>query len=66
MYNVHPYFSLKILGKKMCIIHGKIWYISYLVPVHLWPLTSYSEYPLLASPNLLMMKCEINSPGLGP
>ena len=25
IYNVHPYFSLKILGKKICIIHGKIW-----------------------------------------
>ena len=24
MYNVHPYFSLKNLGKKVCIIHGKI------------------------------------------
>ena len=26
MYNVHPYFSLKNLGKKVSIIHGKIWY----------------------------------------
>ena len=24
MCNVHPYFSLKNLGKKVCIIHGKI------------------------------------------
>ena len=24
MYNVHPYFSLKTLGKRVCIIHGKI------------------------------------------
>ena len=23
MYNVHPYFSLKNLGKKVSIIHGK-------------------------------------------
>ena len=23
MYNVHCYFSLKTLGKKVCIIHGK-------------------------------------------
>ena len=27
MYNVHPYFSLKNLGKKVCIISGKIWYL---------------------------------------
>ena len=26
MYNGHPYFSLKNLGKK-CIIHGKIWVV---------------------------------------
>ena len=26
MYNVHPYFSLKNLGKKVHIIHGKIQY----------------------------------------
>ena len=26
MYNVHSYFSLKNLGKKVCIIHSKIWY----------------------------------------
>ena len=26
MYNMHPYFSLKNLGKKVCIIHGKIRY----------------------------------------
>ena len=25
MYNVHPYFPLKNLGKKMRIIHSKIW-----------------------------------------
>ena len=25
MYNAHPYFSLKNVGKKVCIIHGKIW-----------------------------------------
>ena len=24
MYNAHPYFSLKNLGKKVLIIHGKI------------------------------------------
>ena len=28
MYNVHPYFPLKNLGKKVCIIHGKIWVMS--------------------------------------
>ena len=27
MYNVHPYFSLKNLGKKVHIIHGKIRYL---------------------------------------
>ena len=27
MYNVHPYFSLKTLGKRVSIIHSKIWYI---------------------------------------
>ena len=27
MYNVHPYFSLKNLGKKVSIVHGKIPYI---------------------------------------
>ena len=26
MYNVHPYFSLKNLGKNVYIIHSKIWY----------------------------------------
>ena len=26
MYNVHPYFSLKNLGKKVSIIHGKTRY----------------------------------------
>ena len=25
--NEHPYFSLKTLGIKMCIIHGKIQYL---------------------------------------
>ena len=25
MYNMHPYFSLRNLGKKVCIIYGKIW-----------------------------------------
>ena len=25
MYNTHPYFPLKNLGKKVCIIHGKMW-----------------------------------------
>ena len=25
MCNVHPYFSLKNLDQKVCIIHGKIW-----------------------------------------
>ena len=28
MYSVHPYFSLKNLGKKVCILHGKIQYFS--------------------------------------
>ena len=27
MYNVHPSFSLKNLGKNVCIIHGKICYV---------------------------------------
>ena len=27
MYNVHPFFSLKNLGKKVHIINGKIWYL---------------------------------------
>ena len=25
MYNVHPYFFLKNLDRKVCIIHSKIW-----------------------------------------
>ena len=25
IYNGHPYSSLKTLGKKVCIMHGKIW-----------------------------------------
>ena len=25
MYNAHPYFSLKFLGKKVHIIHSKMW-----------------------------------------
>ena len=28
MYNAHPYFSLKNLGKKVCTIQSKIWYLS--------------------------------------
>ena len=28
MYNVYPYFSLKNLGKKVCIIYSKIRYSS--------------------------------------
>ena len=27
MYTAHPYFSPKCLGKKVCIIRGKMWYI---------------------------------------
>ena len=27
IYNAHPYFSLKSLGKKVCIMHGKILYL---------------------------------------
>ena len=27
MYNMHPYFPLKNVGKKVHIIHGKIWYL---------------------------------------
>ena len=27
MYTVHPYFSLKNWGKKVHIIHGKLWYL---------------------------------------
>ena len=27
MYNAHPCFSLKNLGKTLCIIHGKIQYV---------------------------------------
>ena len=27
MYNVHSYFPSKNLGKKVCIIHSKIWYM---------------------------------------
>ena len=26
MYNMHPYFSFRNLGNKVCITHGKIWY----------------------------------------
>ena len=28
MYNVHPYFSLKNLGKEVCIIHSNTVYVS--------------------------------------
>ena len=28
IYNVHPYFSLKTLGKKVRIIHGKTWLLT--------------------------------------
>ena len=31
MCNVHPYFSLKNLGKKVRIIHGKIQYAAKLI-----------------------------------
>lgn len=41
-------------------------YSSHLAPGHLWPLTSYSEDPLPAFPNLLMMKCQICFRGLSP
>ena len=27
MYDAHPYFSLKNLGVKVCIIHGKVRYV---------------------------------------
>ena len=27
MYNAHPHFSFKNLGRKVCIIHGKIQYL---------------------------------------
>ena len=33
MYNVHPYFSLKNLGKKVSIMHGKIWYLTMITPL---------------------------------
>ena len=29
MYNVHPYVSLRHLGKKVCIIHSKIQYLAW-------------------------------------
>ena len=29
MYNAHPYFSLKNLGKKVCIINSKILYLNW-------------------------------------
>ena len=28
MYNARPYFSLKNLGKNVCIIHGEIRYVN--------------------------------------
>ena len=28
MYNAHPYFSLKILGRKLRVIHSKIWWVA--------------------------------------
>ena len=31
MYNAHPYFPLKNFGKKVSIIHSKIWYIRFQV-----------------------------------
>lgn len=39
---------------------------SNLVPVHFWFLTSYSEYPLLISPDFLVIKCQIDAVGPGP
>ena len=27
MYNAHPYFSFKNLGKKVHIIHSNMWYL---------------------------------------
>ena len=35
MYIVHPYSSLKNLGKKLCVIHGKIWYFHFKLPLTL-------------------------------
>ena len=29
MYNAHPDFSLKNLGKEVYIIHSEIWYVSF-------------------------------------
>ena len=31
MYNVHPCFSLRNLGKKVHIIHGNVWYLGKIV-----------------------------------
>ena len=42
MYNVHPYFSLKNVGKTVCIIHGKIWHIT-------WPQDTARALLLLGS-----------------
>ena len=35
MRNTHPYSSLKNLGKKLCVIHGKIWYFHFKLPLTL-------------------------------
>ena len=35
VYNAHPYFSLKNLGKKVCIIHDKIRYFGIFLHVSL-------------------------------
>ena len=29
MYNAHPYFSLKKLGRKVCVVHGKMWLLGH-------------------------------------
>ena len=43
MYSVHPYFSLKNLGKKACIIQGKIQYIFFKSTSTYWCIIDIQE-----------------------
>jgi len=56
--------SVRCNGISIFLLEGRLF--SNLVPVHFWFLTSYSEYPLLISPDFLVIKCQIDAAGTGP
>ena len=56
MYNAHPYLSLKNSGKKVCIIHGKIWVVLFGVGWYLFVSPSRSREWLLGD-NLQVLNC---------